>query len=87
MPKTAFLSHQEKTEEHVQRLERVFEILGEKPASRKCKAMQGLTAECDARIDADLGDASLICTAQKIEHYKIATYGCSGVGQQPADFR
>jgi ferritin-like metal-binding protein YciE len=84
--KTAFLSHQAKTQEHVQRLERVFEILGEKPANRKCKAMQGLIAECDARIDADLGDASLICAAQKIEHYEIATYGCLRSWAQIMDF-
>jgi ferritin-like metal-binding protein YciE len=28
------------------------------------------------RLDEDLGDALLICSAQKIEHYEIATYGC-----------
>jgi ferritin-like metal-binding protein YciE len=72
----AFTSHQDKTEEHVRRLEEVFEILGNKVSSQKCRAMQGLVGEIDGRIKAGLGDASLICASQKIEHYEIATYGC-----------
>jgi ferritin-like metal-binding protein YciE len=74
--KEAFLSHHEKTETHVCRLEEVFEILAEKAPNQRCKAMQGLITEIDERIAADLGDASLICAAQKIEHYEIASYGC-----------
>jgi ferritin-like metal-binding protein YciE len=74
--KEALLSHGAKTEEHVRRLEEVFEILGEKGDSQECKAMQGLIAEIEERIDQDLGDALLICAAQRIEHYEIATYGC-----------
>jgi len=74
--KESFLSHLAQSEEHVRRLEEVFELLGDKPPSQKCKAMQGLIAESEGRIDEDLGDASLICAAQKIEHYEIATYGC-----------
>jgi ferritin-like metal-binding protein YciE len=72
----AFTSHQDQTEDHVRRLEEVFELLGEKPTIQKCKAVQGLIAESEALIDEDLGDAALICAAQRIEHYEIATYGC-----------
>jgi ferritin-like metal-binding protein YciE len=74
--KEAFMSHHAKTEEHVSRLEEVFELLGDKTPSQKCKAMQGLIAEIEGRIREELGDASLICAAQKIEHYEIAAYGC-----------
>jgi len=74
--KEALLSHRDKTEEHVRRLEEVFEILGAKAPGQRCKAIQGLMAEIEGRMDEDLGDASLICAAQKIEHYEIATYGC-----------
>src|SRR5580658_9189236 len=74
--KEAFESHHAKTEDHVLRLEEVFELLGDKAPSQKCRAMQGLVAEIDARIKDELGDASLICAAQKIEHYEIAAYGC-----------
>jgi ferritin-like metal-binding protein YciE len=74
--KESFISHRAETEEHVRRLEEVFELLGEKPPSQKCKAIQGLIAEIERRIGQDLGDASLLCAAQKIEHHEIATYGC-----------
>jgi ferritin-like metal-binding protein YciE len=74
--KEAFLTHQTQTEEHVLRLETIFDFLGEKAASRKCKAMQGLIAESSELTEEELGDATLICAAQKIEHYEIAAYGC-----------
>lgn len=73
--KEAIMSHHSQTEEHVRRCEEVFELLGEKAPNERCKAMQGLIAEVDERIDEDLGDAALICAAQKIEHYEIASYG------------
>jgi ferritin-like metal-binding protein YciE len=72
----AFTSHHAQTEEHVRRLDEVFELMGDKVPTQKCKAMQGLIAEIDERIDEELGDASLICGAQKVEHYEIAAYGC-----------
>jgi ferritin-like metal-binding protein YciE len=84
--KSAFFSHQVRTEEHVRRLEKVFGILEIRVASRKCRAMQALIAECEARIDDDLGDAALICAAQKIEHYELATYGCLRSWAQLMDF-
>jgi ferritin-like metal-binding protein YciE len=74
--KEAFMSHLGKTEEHVQRIEEVFELMDEKAPNQKSRAMQGLLAEIDNRIEEGLGDASLICAAQKIEHYEIAAYGC-----------
>jgi len=74
--KEAFMSQHDKTEEHVRRLEEVFEILENKPPTQQCKAMQGLISEIEERIEEALGDACLICGAQKIEHYEIAAYGC-----------
>lgn len=74
--KEAIMSHHSQTEEHVRRLEEVFELLDEKVATQKCKAMQALVAEADERADEGLGDAALVCAAQKIEHYEIAAYGC-----------
>lgn len=76
----AFEKHTEETQTHIQRLEQVFELLGEKPAGKKCDAMEGLLAEADSIIeDTDKGtmvrDAGLILAAQKVEHYEIATYG------------
>jgi ferritin-like metal-binding protein YciE len=71
----AFESHLEETENHVNRLEQVFESMGEKAKGKKCKAMQGLVEEGQEKISEDEGDAALICAAQKAEHYEIAAYG------------
>jgi ferritin-like metal-binding protein YciE len=78
--KAAFEQHLEQTQEQVSRLDQVFEELGEKAKGHKCKAMQGLIEEgkelMEQDADEDVMDAGLICAAQKIEHYEIATYGC-----------
>ena len=73
--KDAFETHLQETERQVERLEEVFGMLEEKPRAKKCKAMQGLIKEGEELIKEDVGDAGLICAAQKIEHYEIATYG------------
>jgi len=73
--KAAFESHLEETEEHVRRLEVVFKAMDEPVKGKKCKAMQGLIEEGADLIDEEEGDAALICAAQKVEHYEIASYG------------
>lgn len=78
--KSAFEEHRGQTEEHVARLEQVFEKLGKKAMGKKCEAMEGLTAEAEEIIeqtkeDTSTRDAALIMSAQKAEHYEIATYG------------
>jgi ferritin-like metal-binding protein YciE len=77
---TAFADHLAVTEEQVARLEKVFELLGEKPRGKKCEAMEGLVKEAEAIIeDTEEGtstrDVALIIAAQKVEHYEIAAYG------------
>jgi ferritin-like metal-binding protein YciE len=76
----AFQNHRAETEVQVQRLEQVFEILGEKAKGKKCEAMAGLTAEAeevisDTEDDTFTRDVGLIVSAQKVEHYEIASYG------------
>ena len=73
--KAAFEDHLQETETHVERLEQVFSIFGETAKGKKCKAMQGLVEEGQDLIDEEEGDAALICAAQKVEHYEIASYG------------
>jgi ferritin-like metal-binding protein YciE len=73
--RSAFESHLEETEEHVNRLEKVFQVMDEPAKAKKCKAMQGLIQEGEELIKNDEGDAALICAAQKVEHYEIASYG------------
>ena len=76
----AFEDHRATTEGHVERLEQVFEMFGNKAQAKKCEAMDGLTKEADSIIeDTEKGsmtrDVGLIIAAQKVEHYEIATYG------------
>jgi len=70
-----FREHLKETETQIDRLKQVFEILGKPAKGRTCKAMQGLIAEGEELIKEDAGDAALICAAQKMEHYEIASYG------------
>src|SRR5262249_11527333 len=76
----AIADHLQATEEQVQRLEQVFELLEEKPVAKKCDAMAGLVEEGQGILE-DTGegtatrDVGIIMAAQKIEHYEIATYG------------
>ncbi|QIH40113.1 ferritin-like domain-containing protein [Flavobacterium sp. Sr18] len=75
----AFEHHLKETEEHVTRLEKVFESLGLKAVGKKCDAMAGLLDEANGIIEetkvGDVRDAAMIAAAQKVEHYEIATYG------------
>lgn len=73
--KAGFEKHLKETQEHVNRLEQVFDAFDEKVSGKKCKAMQGLVAEGEELIEEDAGDVALICAAQKVEHYEIAAYG------------
>jgi ferritin-like metal-binding protein YciE len=75
----AFEHHLKETEEHVIRLEKVFESLGLKAVGKKCDAMAGLLDEANGIIEetkvGDVRDAAMIAAAQKVGHYEIATYG------------
>ena len=74
-----FEEHLEQTKGHVKRLEQIFSALGEKPAGKKCKGMEGLIAEGQEMMNDDFEDealdAGLISAAQRVEHYEIAAYG------------
>jgi ferritin-like metal-binding protein YciE len=77
--RAAFEDHLEETKNQVQRLEQIFEALGEKATGKKCAAMAGLIKEGD-EIASDseetaVRDAGLIAAAQKVEHYEMSGYG------------
>lgn len=75
----ALESHLDETEGQVTRLERVFELLGEKPRGKHCAGMAGIIEEGSEKLQEDMEDlvldASLIASAQKVEHYEIGSYG------------
>jgi ferritin-like metal-binding protein YciE len=74
-----FEEHLEQTKGHVQRLEQIFQALGESPKGKKCKGMEGLVEEGSEVLEEDFEgpvlDAALIGAAQRVEHYEIAGYG------------
>lgn len=77
--KKAFSDHLEQTEGHVDRLEKIFDMLGETSRGKKCKGMEGLIEEAKELLDEDASeevlDAGLISKAQHVEHYEMAGYG------------
>lgn len=77
--KMAFSSHLEETRGHVNRLEQIFQAMGEDPGGETCQAMKGLIKEGDQYVkaggDASVRDAALIGAAQRVEHYEMAGYG------------
>ena len=77
--KQAFAEHLAQTERQIERLEEVFEQLGMPARGKKCEAMENLIAEGEEMVaeidDDDTRDAALIASAQKVEHYEIASYG------------
>jgi ferritin-like metal-binding protein YciE len=77
--KQALSEHLEVTKAQATRLEQIFEGRGEKAKRQKCKGMQGVIAEGDDLVgdikDADVRDAAIIASAQRVEHYEMAGYG------------
>ncbi|HVU57777.1 MAG TPA: ferritin-like domain-containing protein [Puia sp.] len=78
--KDAFEDHLYQTQRHVRRLEKIFEMLGQKAEGKKCEAIEGIVREAETIIQETeentmTRDAALIMAAQKVEHYEIATYG------------
>lgn len=78
--KDAFEDHLYQTQKHVTRLEKIFQLKGQKAEGKKCEAMEGLTKETESIIKETEAasmtrDAALIIAAQKVEHYEIASYG------------
>lgn len=75
--------HLEETKKQVERLDQIFKGLNTAPARIPCKTMQGLIAETNDLLkhasdaDPNVLDAALIGSAQRMEHYEIAAYGCA----------
>jgi ferritin-like metal-binding protein YciE len=76
---TALNEHLTVTEGQITRLEKVFELAGEKAVAKKCEAMDGLIKEgqdiMESTEPGPVRDAGIIAASQKVEHYEIATYG------------
>jgi ferritin-like metal-binding protein YciE len=75
----AFKSHLEETRGQVERLDRVFESLGERPRGKHCDGIAGIVEEGKSIMEEDFDentmDACLIAAGQRAEHYEMAAYG------------
>jgi len=77
--KLGFETHLRETENHVKRLEKVFQMHGTEPLGVDCPAIDGIIEEADDVAgdveDSAVLDAALIAAAQTVEHYEITRYG------------
>jgi ferritin-like metal-binding protein YciE len=77
--RAAFETHHKETLEHVQRLEQVFDSLGEQVRGKHCDGIAGIIVEGKAIMEEEFDgatmDACLIAAGQRAEHYEIAAYG------------
>ena len=74
----AFEEHREETETHVDRLERVFDEIGEQPRAKQDRVVNALIEEHELFAqdnDGEMLDRYNMAVGQKTEHYEIAAYG------------
>ena len=77
--KDALNEHLDVTRQQAERLEQIFEQMGQKAKAQKCKGIEGVIKEGSELLgdvdDEDVRDAAIIASAQKVEHYEMAAYG------------
>jgi len=78
--KNGLTEHLNETKEQVNRLNKVFKLLGEAPARKNSKALEGILEEGkeflkEPGLTPAVKDCFIIITAQQVEHYEIASYG------------
>jgi ferritin-like metal-binding protein YciE len=77
--KQAFEIHGKESIHHVERLIRIFEIIGKPAKAKTCDAILGITDEMAEDLeyfgDTEAADAVIIGCGQAIEHYEMARYG------------
>lgn len=77
--KAGFATHLRETEGQIRRLERVFDMHGQKPKAVDCPAIDGIIKEANEVAsdvaNRDVLDAALVAAAQAVEHYEITRYG------------
>jgi ferritin-like metal-binding protein YciE len=77
--KQGFRSHLRETENHVRRLDQVFQMIGQKASGVDCPAIDGIIKEANEVAgeveDEAVLDAALIAAAQAVEHYEMTRYG------------
>ena len=77
--KNAFADHLKVTKTHAQKLEQVFDLLGEKVQAKKCDAVEGLAMDGEHIIEntvpgTEARDTGLIMAGLKTENFEITSY-------------
>jgi ferritin-like metal-binding protein YciE len=77
--KKAFLTHRDQTEQHVERLQEVFELIGRRAQAKTCEAIKGILEEGEEIMEEYSGsealDAGLLAATQAGEHYEMSRHG------------
>jgi ferritin-like metal-binding protein YciE len=77
--KQGFQTHPRESENHVKRLDQVFQLLGKQAQGVDCPAIDGIIEEAEDVAgevqDKTVLDAALIAAAQAVEHYEMTRYG------------
>ncbi len=76
--KDVFREHREQTQEQSNRLKSICDHLKITPSGKTCEGIAGILKEGEKMMaipQAELRDAALIASAQRVEHYEMATYG------------
>lgn len=77
--KQGFQTHLRESENHVKRLDQVFELIGKRAQGVDCPAIDGIIEEAEDVAgeveDKTVLDAALIAAAQAVEHYEMTRYG------------
>lgn len=76
--RSAFEEHLQVTNQQVQRLEQIFQLMELKPKAKTCAGMKGLIEEGEeimgAEAEGDLADIAIAGAARKVENYEITAY-------------
>ena len=77
--RAAFEKHHGETEDQVERLEQIFELMDKPARAKTCEAIQGILDGGKMIMDEYKGsealDAGMVAAAQAVEHYEISRYG------------
>ena len=72
-------AHRKETENHVARVEKVFQMHGAQAKAVDCPAIDGIIKEANEIAgevsDKQVLDAAIIASSQAVEHYEITRYG------------
>jgi ferritin-like metal-binding protein YciE len=77
--KDGLTAHRDETAQQIEILEQIFATLGKRAKPEKCDAIDGILEESTSLLEDFKGssaiDATIIFSAQAVEHYEITRYG------------